>query len=131
MTGYYEFDLTGVPLDLALAVAYGDPFGRTGRTDRPIVATGYQVMPMAEGGEQVLIYRSTGLPPGATPFLAGLDASGLQAMLEAWLPEAAHPPSPDIDGSVELSWRVRSRPHTHDGGIPLCVVEPAWLEYHK
>ena len=119
--------MVGVPLDLALRVAFvGDH-----RIHEPRKATGWSEGPSPQSGATRLLLYWTD-QPHTIPFPAALDVAAAEVMVAAWLDNVDYPPEPDHDGHNVRSVRVYNEAWNRIGDFATFVaIEPVWLMYGK
>ena len=49
----------------------------------------------------------------------------------SWIDKVPFPKEPDIDGSCEKGWKVRSIDYFDSNRYMMFWVAPVWIEYHK
>lgn len=118
MADNFHFDMTGVPLDLALQVAFTHNKAVKGFTSNP--------------GRLTLYHTTTDLPD-VTVLPAPMTYDEVMPMIKAWQKTAVYGPQPDHDGDNGKGLRVFNEAWSHvDGRWQAFVAfEPVWLEYGK
>jgi hypothetical protein len=137
MASNYHFDMTGAPLDAALAIAFGTvPGGK---------AVGWMELPTDPDSESVaavwgaqpaplrlVLFWHAGQEP-VTLFEKPLDADGVEPFVRWWLQQVRYGPEPHHDGSNKRSHRVYNEVWNMVAGVhyAFAAIEPAWLQYGK
>ena len=71
---------------------------------------------------------------GGYPLPYPMVCEEVATFILSWISKVEFPREPDIDGSVERDWRLRSIGFS-EGNNPnqyfLFWVKPVWIEYHK
>lgn len=150
----FHFDLTGVPLDQALAIAFGEhPNSKLGRK-----AKWWGVEPARPRAKRcpscwleypedkpkrldhpmrlVLFWSDpTGTNFGEFHALpAPMSSTDIAPIVKAWLDlEASYGHQPDHDGDNGKGWRVYNEQWGHVAGAyqAFVAIEPVWLMYGK
>lgn len=117
MADNVHFDMTGVPLKLALSVAFSGSRKATGWT--------------ADEEKGFILYWTKS--DRATPFPLPLEMEEVLPLVEKWLETATYPPRPSIDGSVSKGWRVYNENWGHVRGEwqAFAAIAPAWMLHGK
>jgi hypothetical protein len=119
----FHFDITGAPLEEALAIAF---LGAAGG-----VAAAWR----AEQGDGTprLILAWSDQAEGFQPLPAAIDAAGAAPLIVKWLRDQDYGPEPDIDGSVAKGWRVYcdSWGKVDGHAYSFVAIEPVWNLYGK
>ena len=118
MSDNFSFDLTGVPLELALSVA-GVAHSKV---------EGYRV---DEEKNRLVLYWTSSAKAALLP--APMKIEDLTSFIHAWLETADYGPEPDCDGFVRKGWRVYNESWGHVGNEwqAFVAIEPTWLAYSK
>jgi hypothetical protein len=120
MSDSFHFDLTGVPLEKCMEIAFAGSPSRK--------AVGWTEEDMECGVPHLRLYWSdTSIAIGRFP--APLDAEAVVAVVKDWLTGAAYGPEPDTDGHCKKGWRVCSP--GYQPWQSFVVIEPVWLVYGK
>lgn len=117
-----SFDITGVPLEVALAVPFSDS------------ALGHSLIrgwSFAVNGDLILHWHCDNLK--SNPLPAPMDLKQTVSFVENWLKTADYGPEPDTDGSTGKSARVYCAQWNTNGydSSAYIAVSPEWLIYGK
>ena len=132
MSDNFHFDLTDVPLDLCLRVAFGSrPTKAIGWAEYPVKDEG--VVPAKVWGAgagtpgRLVLFRAS--HSSMVPFPSPMDALQVEPMVRSWLEQAAYGPQPDHDGDNREGWRVYNEAWSHVAGLweAFVAIEPIWL----
>jgi len=119
----FRFDLQGVPLDVALPVAFLHD-----------TAEGWKIERNSETGVQRLVFlRWFEEKKENQKFPVKMTAEMVIPLLEAWLRDVDYGDAPDTDGSAKKGFRVYNELWSivgHDVSA-FAAVEPVWLVYGK
>lgn len=115
-----HFDMTAVPLEPALKIAFSN-------TPRQ-VATHYKV----ENGRLILAWNERA-GENFVPFLVPLTAETAVEVVETWLSMLTLGDKPDIDGECEMSCRIYCEVwgHIDHNHYAFVAIEPRWAVYGK
>lgn len=135
MSDNFHFDLTGVPLEKCLDIAFGGSASKR--------ATHWLVQGPDEGKQYPHTKHGTRLllawvdPKGTggdwIPFPAPLTAEQAVETVKSWLNTADYGNQPDHDGDNGRGWRIYNESWGHVDGMwqAFVAIEPAWLMYGK
>jgi hypothetical protein len=136
MADNFHFDLTGVPLDKSLEIAFmGAPGNRTyGWAEIPVDPTNKSheaVWGASKTGKRLVFYWSTTV--NMNPFPAPLSYEDVVPFVKAWLKAADYGQQPDQDGDNGKGCRVYNEAWGHVAGdhYAFVAIEPVWLMYGK
>lgn len=126
---HLSFDITGAPLEVALAVPFRTPvFGYSK----------VEAWSVDKDGKRMVLYwtAADGSNPrdGVYPLPAPMELSQVATFVEAWLATVDYGPAPDTDGSTEKSSRVYCQRWGQIDGRgwgSFVAIEPEWLVYGK
>lgn len=118
MSDSFHFDITGAPLEVALAVA---------THERPKVS-GWRAD--NEGNRLVLFWADS---PTATKFPVPLDATSVLPIVSLWLDSVEYGDAPSHDGGNKKGFRVYNEQWGCVGGEwqAFAAIELAWLTFGK
>jgi hypothetical protein len=122
----FLFDLTGVPLEKSMEIAF------LGSSNRK--AVGWTEEDMEGGVPRLILYwTETDKSHDMTRFPAPLDAAAVVAVVRHWLGAVKYAPEPDPDGDNSKGCRVHNEAWGRVGGRwqAFVAIEPVWLEYGK
>lgn len=136
MSDNFHFDLTGVPMDAAVAIATQHNAKAVAWRVEEVQADGEQDLTTAYGAAEkrprLILYwvkpsnkSAHSLPP--------ISQKALPGFIESWLESIDYGPSPDIDGSVKKGFRMYNEAwgHVAEEWEAFVAVEPVWLMYGK
>lgn len=121
MSDNFHFDMTGVSLDKALAVAFSNHPHCVGFTSTP---------------ERLTFFWTEPPPSSRVNFsaLPKMSGEGIKPIIEAWQNDvAAYGNEPRHDGDNGRGLRIFNEAWGHVGGdwTAFMGIEPAWLMYGK
>lgn len=129
--GHLSFDMTGAPLEIALAVPFKTPvFGYD-----KVVAWAQD-----KAGKRLVLYWAVDAHSSprdgvtAHPLPAPMDLALTVEFVKNWLESVDYGPEPSTDGSVEKSSRVYCEQWGQifgHGWNSFIAIEPEWLIYGK
>lgn len=133
MADNVHFDLTGIPLDLCLKVAFSEHRKAHGWAELP---TPPATQPGPRRGERRLVLYWVDPEKsveGYHPFPAPVDAEAAAPFIRAWLDVVDYGRQPDHDGDNAKGWRVYNESWGHVAGRfqAFVAIEPAWFMYGK
>lgn len=114
----FHFDMTGVPLKLALEVA---------TCGRGLGAVAWRV----EDNKKLVLYWTAS--PKSTPLPSKLEGDALEGFVKAWLDNADYGSEPDHDGDNGKGCRVYNESWGQIGleWQAYVAIEPVWDMYGK
>ena len=117
MVGQLYFDITGVPLETALAVAFIEHSTAVGWKYR-----------MIDEQYTLVLHWNNYAKDDINPFPAPLRREEVLPIVGKWLSEAEYGEEPDGDGHAEKSHRIFS---LQNSGSAFVAIQPVWLYYGK
>jgi len=139
MSDNFRFDMTAVPLSLALPVAFHHHSKATGWVEAPLP----QEHDRAKGGEWganqskrrlILLWtKATWAEEPVNYFPAPIEVEQAEGMIKAWLKEQDYGSQPDHDGDNGKGFRIYNEAWGHVAGRweAFVAIEPVWLLYGK
>lgn len=123
MSDSFQFDITGVGLELALPVAMS----------QHRVVTGWLIDTRPEHRDRLVLFWTPRHGGPYNKFPSNMTMEGIGPVIEAWLGEVEYGPEPDIDGSCEKGFRIYNEAWGKVGGMweAFAAIEPVWLMYGK
>lgn len=126
---HLSFDITGAPLEVALAVPFKTPvFGY-----RKVEAWSVD-----NDGKRLVLYwiapEAGETRNSVHPLPAPMELAQIATFVESWLATVDYGPEPDTDGSTDKGSRVYCQNWGHIDGHgwgSFVAIEPEWLVYGK
>lgn len=127
MSDNFHFDLTGVDLKRALAIAFQGASG-----GKAIGWADLLFKPNGSGERHRLVLFWT-KHDAMTALPAPMNAEEAESFVKAWLGAADYGSQPDHDGDNSKGWRVYNEAWGHVAGMyqAFVAIEPTWLMYGK
>lgn len=134
MSDNFHFDLTGVPLDKCLAIAFGPHSKAVGWAEIPANPENHSheaVWGASKGQRRLVLFWAEHDQMSKLP--APMTAEQVEPFVKAWLGAADYGRQPDHDGDNGKGWRVYNEAWGHVAGSweAFVAIEPVWLMYGK
>lgn len=126
MCDNFHFDMVGVPMTLALQVAFSDHNKAVAWAERP--------GKNAKAKKLVLFWTvKDSASSDLNRFPSPIDAEAAVALITGWLKEQDYGPQPDHDGDNHKGCRVYNEDWGHVDGdwSAFAAIEPEWLMFGK